>query len=88
LGRGSRFEYLRGIYERYQDAARVEKSRILDEFCEVAGYNRKYALRLLNGKAPKRVPPLRRPRRAKYSKKAVEILRVIWESANYPGLCG
>jgi hypothetical protein len=55
LGRGSRWEYLRGIYERYQDAARVEKSRILNEFCVVAGYKRKYALRLLNAKPPKGV---------------------------------
>jgi hypothetical protein len=84
LGRGSRWEYLRGIYDRYQGAAREEKGRILNEFCEVAGYNRKYALRLLNGKPPKKVRPMRRARRAKYSGKAVEILRVIWESANYP----
>ena len=84
MGRWSRWEYLREIYARYQKASRKEKSQILTEFCSVARYNRKYALRLLNGKPPKRVPPERRKRRPKYSRGVVEVLRVIWEAANYP----
>ncbi len=84
MGRWSRWEYLRQIYARYRGVLRKEKGRILDEFCDVAGYNRKYALRLLNGKAPVRVPPEKRKRRPKYSRRLDEILRVIWERANYP----
>src|SRR5271169_108100 len=72
------------MYARYQKALREEKSRILTEFCKVVGYNRKYALRLLNGPPPRRVPPEKRKRRSKYSRGVVEILRVIWEAANYP----
>jgi hypothetical protein len=75
---------LREIYPRYQKAARKEKGRILTEFCSVAKYNRKYALRLLNGRPPKRVPPEKRRRRPKYSRAVVEVLRVVWEAANYP----
>lgn len=84
MGRWSRWEYLREIYPRYQNASREEKTRILTEFCSVARYNRKYALRLLNGKPPRRVPPEKRKRRPKYSRGVVEVLRVIWEAANYP----
>jgi hypothetical protein len=84
VGRWSRWEYLREIYDRYQKALRKEKSRILTEFCKVARYNRKYALRLLNGTPPKRMPPEKRKRRAKYSRGVVEVLRVIWEASNYP----
>jgi hypothetical protein len=84
VGRWSRWEYLREIYPRYQNASREEKTRILTEFCSVARYNRKYALRLLNGKPPRRVPPEKRKRRPKYSRGVVEVLRVIWEAANYP----
>jgi len=84
VGRWSRWEYLREIYARYQEASRKERSWILTEFCTVASYNRKYALRLLNGKPPKVVPPERRKRRSKYSRGVVEVLRVIWEAANYP----
>jgi len=84
VGRWSRWEYLREIYARYLKASRKEKTRILTEFCEVAGYNRKYALRLLNGERPKRVPTTKRKRRRKYSLRMVELLRVIWDAANYP----
>jgi hypothetical protein len=84
VGRWSRWEYFREIYARYQKASRKEKSRILTEFCRVASYNRKYALRLLNGSPPRRVPPEKRKRRPKYSRGVVEVLRVIWEAANYP----
>ena len=84
MGRRSRWEYLREVYARYQKASRKEKSRILTEFCKVARYNRKYALRLLNGSPPKRVPSEKRKRQPKYSRGVVEVLRVIWEAANYP----
>jgi len=48
----SRREYLRRIYPRYQRASWVEKQRILDEFCATCDYNRKYAVRVLNGPPP------------------------------------
>ncbi len=84
VGRWSRWEYFREMYARYREASRKERSRLLTEFCKVAGYNRKYALRLLNGRPPKRVPPEKRKRRPKYSRGVVEVLRVVWEAANYP----
>lgn len=47
----ARQEYLQEIKDRYKTASRLEKKKILDEFCSVCGYNRKYAIRLLNKKA-------------------------------------
>jgi hypothetical protein len=41
---------------RYDRGSKEVKSQILEEFCQVCGYNRKYAIRLLNG-------PLRRSTR-------------------------
>ncbi|HEB73470.1 MAG TPA: integrase, partial [Nitrospirae bacterium] len=58
MGKTTRKEYLKAIRGRYGKAGRKEKKLILDEFCKVCGYNRKYALRLLNAK-PK--PPAKRP---------------------------
>jgi hypothetical protein len=84
LGRASRWEYLRRIHPRYRSASRAEKGRILDEFCKVTGYNRKYALRVLNGPPPERRPRRRRPRRPTYGRKVVVILAAIWEAAGYP----
>ena len=54
LGHKGRREYLRAIYERYQNALRESKNVILSEFCANTGYHRKYAIRLLNGPRPEK----------------------------------
>jgi len=46
----SKREYLLAIWERYQRVGRRFKSKILDEFCAVCGYQRKYAIGLLGRK--------------------------------------
>ena len=48
----------------------------------MAGYHRKYALRLLNGPEPGQEP--KRRRRPTYSSRAVSALEAIWASAGYP----
>ena len=50
MSRNSKREYLLAIWGRYQRAGREYKRKILDEFCEVCGYARKYAIGLLNRK--------------------------------------
>src|SRR5260370_39459659 len=76
-------EYVQAIYQRYRHAGRPEKQRILDEFCQVAGYPRKHAIRLLNRPAPGAARPPRQ-RTATYSPAAIAALRAIWEAAGYP----
>ena len=79
----SKREYMQAIYQRYRQAARPEKGRILDEFCQVTRSHRKHAIRLLNGPAPGPArPPQRRART--YSPAVIEALRAIWEAAGYP----
>jgi len=51
--------YFRQIQVRYQKASKKEKGRVLDEFCAVCGYQRKYAIRKLN--QPARMTPRRKP---------------------------
>jgi len=43
----SKKEYVEAIFLRYKHASRKEKTTILNEFCTVCGYHRKYAIRLL-----------------------------------------
>jgi hypothetical protein len=81
-GEGKR-QYLEKIYLRYRHAGRAEKRRILDEFCQVASYHRKYAIRLLNGPVPGGPRPPRH-RVAPYGPAAIEALRAIWAAAGYP----
>jgi hypothetical protein len=76
-------EYVQAIYQRYRHAGRPEKRRILDEFCAVARYHRKYAIRLLNGPAPGAARPPRR-RAVTYNVAALDVLRAIWAAAGYP----
>ncbi len=85
MGRGSRWEYFRAIFFRYREASGKQKGRILEEFCRVCGYNRKYAIRKLNG-APPGVKPERKRRRSrhKYGSRAISILQEVWEAAGYP----
>src|SRR5688500_10992090 len=47
MGGKSRWDYLKAIYSRYKKVSKPLRARILDEFCQVCGYNRKYAIRLL-----------------------------------------
>ena len=76
MGRNSKSEYLRAIWDRYQRAGRRYKSKILDEFCAVCGYSRKYAIGLL-GRQPggrrKKPGPARR-----YDGRVFKPLKVIW----------
>lgn len=54
----TRMEYFKAIYQRYRKASRIEKGRMLDEFCQSSGLNRKYAIAKLNGplETPKAKP--------------------------------
>ena len=81
----SKWDYLKAIYFRYRKASKSLRSRILDEFCQVCRYHRKYAIRLLNGPAPQK--PHTSPfkgRRPTYGAKVIGALTAIWEAAGYP----
>src|SRR5687767_6931954 len=85
MGGKSRWDYLKAIYSPYKKVSKPLRARILDEFCQVCGYNRKYAIRLLNG------PALHRPevttargRRPTYGAKVILSLTTIWEASGYP----
>jgi hypothetical protein len=70
----------RGAYLR---AGRKEKKRILDEFCEVTGYHRKSAIRLL--RHPPKEQGKRRGRRREYDGEVAVALHVAWEATD--GIC-
>lgn len=66
----------------YREASKLEKGRILDDFCKITKYHRKYAIELLGKddtgiKVVKTRPPI-------YSKEALFVVERIWEMADYP----
>ena len=82
-GMGRR-EYLRAIYARYRRSSAAKKRVILDEFCRVCGYHRKYAIRRLNGPRPALPSGVRRSRGPSYGPAVIQALTVVWEAAGYP----
>lgn len=77
-----RMEYLRKIHGRYQKADRREKLQMLDEFCQICHYHRKYAIRLLNSPLPGK-SKLVRSKRYKYGSDVIAVLTAIWEASGY-----
>lgn len=72
-------EYLNAIVERYKKANYLEKKPILDEFCKVCGYNRKYAIRKLSKKLKPPSTPVKRGRTPIYDARVIKVLAQIWE---------
>lgn len=87
MGKDARKAYLQSIKKRYQQSDRAAKQIILNEFCMVCGYCRKYAIRLLNRKGKAKPSTLRPGPKRKYSpERLMEPLRRIWLTSDQ--LCG
>lgn len=78
MGKNERQAYLQAIRLRYRRASRKSKATILDEFCAVCGYHRKYAIKLLN-RSGRRRRPGRAGRPATYASGTLLLaLKRIW----------
>jgi hypothetical protein len=74
-------EYAQAIRNRYRNAKKKEKTKILDEFTKATGLHRKAAIRLLNrGNKPQVTRRRGRPR--KYSTEVVVALKTAWEAGD------
>ena len=80
----SKWEYFKAIYSRYRKASKAIRQQILNEFCQVCGYHRKYAIRLLNGPPPEKPKESAKVRIATYGYQVIAILSAIWKAAGYP----
>jgi len=78
MGKNGRHEYLKAIRLRYRKAGKKEKGNILNEFCQVCGYNRKYAIRILSTSAKRkaRKRPGRKP--VYQDSQLLTVLKRIW----------
>ena len=81
----SRYEYLKEIHTRYIKSSKEQKKIVLDEFCKVCNYHRKYAIGILNNFTKKK--PSRQKKRAgrkqKYhSKEIKEFLKLLRVKTN------
>ena len=81
----SKKEYLVKIRDRYKRVSKSEKTRILDEFCNICNYNRKYAIRLIHSKSSTKQNLTKRGRKKHYTDPMIkEIITKIWVVTNLP----
>ena len=84
-----KMEYFRSIYNRYQEASSLLKEKMLDEFCRICGYKRKYAIYKLNDASPQEKTyslckaGIKRRRAKVYSQQMINILEKTWQVAGY-----
>jgi hypothetical protein len=81
-----RMKYCETVYRRYRNASKESKTRILDELCQVCGYNRKYAIWKLNRVRDKEKTksPSSRRRSRKYGHDVLLFVEGVWKKAGYP----
>lgn len=84
MSQKSKAEYLLEIKPRYKMANKEQKQSILDEFCKVCGYNRKYAICLLNQKEKQENKRKNRSGRKKHYNNSmiIHFLKVMLKSTN------
>mgnify|MGYP001616535539 CR=1 FL=1 len=78
-----KMNYFKSIYQRYHRATRQAKKQILDEFCNICNYNRKYAIWLLNSPPKEKKFKSTRKKIFIYSQETVSILEAIWEASGF-----
>ena len=78
----TRREILTNIRNQYQEAGWLKKGKILDGFLAASGYDRKYAIKLLNSKDKIKKLPQARQSRVKYDAQVKQALVTIWYAAN------
>ena len=77
----ARRELLTCVRQKYQAADWADKGRVLDGFVAAAGYERKYAIQLLNGDESAAIPTTRLTCQ-KYDDQVRQALIRIWHAAN------
>jgi hypothetical protein len=78
-------KYLDSLKNRYAEATKKERSKILDEYVETTRYHRKHAIAILSGRYQSGKRPIRRPRKTIYTAeeaKALAFLSDLFDGIN------
>ena len=78
----TRREILVNIRSKYQESDWSGKNTLLDGFVAASGYDRKYAIKLLNSTNIINKPPQTRQSQIKYDEQVKQALIIIWYAAN------
>jgi len=81
ISKNTRSELIEAIRQRYAEAKKREKTKILDEFIALAGYHRKHAARLLR-RQNHLDGPKKQSSQIIYDLAVKEALIILWEAAD------
>jgi len=81
----SKREYLTQLKKKYYKATKKTKGQLLDDFCEITGYHRKVALRLVNNRLPGKWKRYKK-REKQYDQPVIDALLVLWRAVDE--ICG
>lgn len=85
MSKMSKREYLIEVKKKYWHAKKKRKSQLLDDFCAFTGYNRVYAMDLLN--KPLKCKWKHKKNRPKvYDQEVINALLRLWDAADF--ICG
>lgn len=79
-------QYMETLREKYFKASKKGKTKILDEYCNNTGEDRKYAIKKFNYKIKLKDKDIKRTRKEKYSGEVIAKLVELWKIFDYP--CG
>jgi hypothetical protein len=74
----TRREILSNIRNQYQESDWLGKTKLLDGFIAARGYDRQYAIKLLNRTEKINKPPQTRQSRVKYDEQVKQALITVW----------
>lgn len=86
MSASSRKEVVERVRCRYGRAGRAYRRKLIDQLCEVCGYERKYAIKVLNGGRHGPRGLQQGGPRAVYTEAEMTVVRKIWIWSDYP--CG
>ena len=86
MSMGSRREVVERLRARYTKAGREYRRKLIDQLCELCGYERKYAIKVLGGKRPGPRGRTQGGARIRYGEDERHVVRQIWQLGDYP--CG
>ena len=84
LSMATRKELIAAVGQRYREASKIERTKILDEFAELTKYHRKHAIRVLT--TARCEPGQCQARNRLYDEAVRQALIMLWEAADR--LCG
>ncbi len=86
MNMGARNQYLEALIRKrgYFSLSKKEKTKLLDDYCQLAGQNRNYVIRKIKNKGYLKTNFQRKKKKLIYGENIIKGLIAIWKALGYP----